>query len=1797
MYKPLLNLLTICFLLLGISVRAQKFPDEMRLSPDGRRLITGGLPYTDFYEQSNLKNISLVFSDPDYWDNLENNYGHDIDIMATMYIDGILYDSVGVRFKGSSSYSGANQYKKSFNITLDAYIDGQDVDGYTTLNLNNCEGDPSYMAEVFFETQISKHVPSPKGNFAHLFINGMNWGLYANVQQVNKDFVKEWFLTNNGAMWRAKRPPGSPVSNGSTGDSLRSMYYLGPDTTIYTYNYDLKFSDISNPYTQLRDFTQVMATVSNANMESVLGDVLDIDRALWFIASENAFGDDDGYVFEGRSDYKIYLEAETGRFVPQEFDGNGAMDDSYINLDIFKNANKPNYALLYKLLNNPPLRQRYLAHMRTLVEHELNVTNGHNIIDTYFNMINSTVQADPIANYPYSDFLSYKDDLKDFITDRRAYILSNLEINKTLPVINNTTYSSGATAWLRPQAGQSVIINTHVTCADGLDKVTLYHATGWVGKFSKTPMYDDGGHNDGAAGDGVYGATISGKSGGTWVRFYIEATSDNSTKTVVYDPVGAEHDIYTYLVEPVLASDTSIVINEIMASNTSTAVDNAGQYDDWIELYNRSANSVNVSNYVITDNEYNLTKFQLAPGTTIPAGGYLIIWPDEDGSQGPLHANFKMSSSGEHLILLNSNGEVVDDVTFGVQQTDMGYARVPNGSGNFVIQGPTFNSTNTPALQAIFSASVADGCAPLSLNFTNLSHSATSYTWDFGDGNNSSTASPSHIYTGTGTFLVTLTAINGANSHTDTMSIYVHATPAVPTAPNQSRCGTGTVNLSASSANSTYWYSASTGGTLLSSGANFTTPSISASTTYYVEAGLGSCRSARVAVQAVVDPIPASPSVSNVSRCGPGSVVLNATSPSTINWFSASSGGSSLHTGNSYSTLSISSSTTYYVEAGTTCKSARVSIQAIINSIPSAPSGSDVSRCGTGTVTLSASGSGTIRWYAASSGGAQLGSGTSFTSPSISASTTYYAESDNGCPSATRTPIQAIIDPIPVAPASSNVSRCGSGTLSLTATGSGQLYWYSSSSGGTLLFTGAGFTTPSISSTTTYYVETGGTCRSSRTSVQAIISPVTATPVTNDVSRCNSGTVTLTASSASAIAWYSAASGGTLLSSTSSFTTPTLASTTIYYVSAGTTCPSIRIPVQAIVTTTPPVPLVQDGSRCGSGSITLSGTSGTRINWYNSASGGTLLDTGATFNTPNISSSTTYYADAGVGCNSARVPVVASITPLPASPVVTNGTRCGSGSVVLAASSAHQLYWFSQAVGGSVLDSGTTFTTPSISNTTSYYVETGTLCRSLRVAVVANITAIPAAPSVNNASRCNSGSVTLSASSSLTLKWYDQISGGILLATGNSYTTGVLVSSQTYYVQAGDVCLSARVPVQAIITSPPAVPVLSDGERCGPGSVSLSGTSPEQINWYDAMTGGSTLGSGSTFNTPVISVTTTFYADAGLGCNSARVPVIASIIQLPATPSTSNDTVCGGGSMTLIAVATDSIFWFDVPVGGIQIASGSNFTTPNLSNTATYYVESGDNCRSIRIAVDAVIIPYGQISSVLDGSSCGSGQVTLSVISSDVISWYDTLIGGNILGSGTTFIIPSLSSSHTYYAVPGVRCPGSPVAVNAIIHPALHVDIGLDSIVIQSGQSVLLDPGAGYANYQWSTGDSTQSISVNSTGYYSITVIDTNGCFATDVVYVEVMVGVQGNTLYSDFNIYPNPANESLVVSGKIANQHKGNLFVYSIEGKVLHKIELISLAGEFKEAIDLKDYAPGMYVIQIRSEDISFTSRFVIER
>ena len=156
-----------------------------------------------------------------------------------------------------------------------------------------------------------------------------------------------------------------------------------------------------------------------------------------------------------------------------------------------------------------------------------------------------------------------------------------------------------------------------------------------------------------------------------------------------------------------MSAQSAVAINEVMASNVATIADQDGEFDDWVELYNNSNSAVSLSGWFLSDNPDNLTKWDFPAGTSIAAHDYLIVWADEDSSQVGLHANFKLSAAGEQLLLINASGSAVQDITFGAQQADKGYARSPNGTGSFVIKAPTFKANNDTGISAVDEAEQA----------------------------------------------------------------------------------------------------------------------------------------------------------------------------------------------------------------------------------------------------------------------------------------------------------------------------------------------------------------------------------------------------------------------------------------------------------------------------------------------------------------------------------------------------------------------------------------------------------------------------------------------------------------------------------------------------------------------------------------------------------------------------------------------------------------------------------------------------------------------------------------------------------------------------------------------------------------------------------------------------------------------------------------------------------------------------------------------------------------------------------
>lgn len=397
----------------------------------------------------------------------------------------------------------------------------------------------------------------------------------------------------------------------------------------------------------------------------------------------------------------------------------------------------------------------------------------------------------------------------------------------------------------------------------------------------------------------------------------------------------------------------------------------------------------------------------------------------------------------------------------------------------------------------------------------------------------------------------------------------------------------------------------------------------------------------------------------------------------------------------------------------------------------------------------------------------------------------------------------------------------------------------------------------------------------------------------------------------------------------------------------------------AQITPTNPNPI------CGSGSFSLQATTsiGT-INWYDSASGGTLLGSGDNFTTPVINTTTFYYADNGCAT---RTLITATINPIPTITSTNSDSRCDTGSVNLsAAASSGAINWYTLPTGGISINTGNSIKTPILTTTTNYYVDaTANGCTSpTRTIVTATINTTPTITSAPSVSRCDIGSVTLSATASGgTINWYDAPTGGSIVNTGSSFITPFLNTTTTYYVEASSLfCTSPRTTILAKINAIPIITSAPSISRCDAGTLTLEATSSAgTINWYDSLTGGTFLGTGTSFTTPILSSDTNYYVDATAnGCTSpSRTSITAKVNTTPSITSAPTVSRCDIGSVTLEAIAdAGTINWYDAPTGGSLLKTGSSFTTPILTTSTPYYVETINNqCISPRVRVIATVIP------------------------------------------------------------------------------------------------------------------------------------------------------------------------------------------------------------------------------------------------
>lgn len=659
----------------------------------------------EFYDETVLRTLHLEFAQPDWWSQMEANYSTEENILAILTVDEEVYPDVGVRFRGNTSYQRVNSEKKPFNIEIDYMHEDQRLLGYKTLNLINCNGDPSFMREVLYSNTCRQLIPSAKANFVILEINGESWGVYANVQQLNGEFIEDWFPSNSGTRWRAqgtggggtgqsgdnRRPPAGgrippgvneipagPGEGGGVTNGSAALTWQGTGATAYEAVYELKNTNQDDPWTFLIQTCDVLNNTYLEELPGVLDTVLNVDRALWVCAFEIVFGDDDGYVNKRGSDYCLYYEPETGRLHLMQYDGNECMSQDAWSL--FYREEDPVVPLMSRLMAINAYRQRYLAHARTILASCLTEASLSGTIDAYHALIREAVEADDKKLYSYVAFEQGTEALKAFILDRREFLLANQELLQPAPEIVVVEEVA-----IQDDEGERLTVTAKIGDSVPVVDVQLYVAAGPFATFEPFPMFDDGLHGDGDGVDNTFGLILSNYPAGTTLRYYVQARANDGVGTVSFCPPGAEHEVYTHVMTYPSATTSPIVLNEVMAKNDAAFADPQDEYDDWIELKNTSRVAIDLAGMYLSDNSDNPLKWQFPVDTVIEPGGYLIVWADEDGGDAPgLHANFKLASAGETIWLfdtLAAGHALLDSVTFSDLETDQSCGRSSDGKG------------------------------------------------------------------------------------------------------------------------------------------------------------------------------------------------------------------------------------------------------------------------------------------------------------------------------------------------------------------------------------------------------------------------------------------------------------------------------------------------------------------------------------------------------------------------------------------------------------------------------------------------------------------------------------------------------------------------------------------------------------------------------------------------------------------------------------------------------------------------------------------------------------------------------------------------------------------------------------------------------------------------------------------------------------------------------------------------------------------------------------------------------------
>jgi hypothetical protein len=707
-----------------------------------------------FFNDSTVKEIRLYFDDPNWNNILVQNHGTPADpyTPCRFKYENIELPRIGCRYKGNASFR-RNVNKRPFKLDFNEFDPSANFLGLTKLNIHTNDLQPDFMREKLYTDFMGKYVPAPRMVHVKLFVNDRYHGLYCAMEQPDKNMFEARYGRNeDGNLWEGG---GAGGPGGGGGGGQADLGWRGAATvSLYRGAYELETNVAGDDYSQLIEFINVLNNTPPAELPARLEPIADVESLLMWLALNNLFVNLDSYI-NAPSEYYIYDRTLDGRFVVTQWDHNeafGTTGDGTQNLanpfvfDPFwlpnATANRP---LATRLWAVPDYRRFYLRSFARFLREGFNPEMFSARITQLAGQIREHVIADTNKNTSNAQFELAQNEqttatqtgglrvwgANQFVRERHTYLRiylnslalpADIRLNEIVAV-NNGGFKDEAgdsDPWVElynPGPGAVTLTNFSLTDdAATPSKWTIPAKTLKDGEYLILWLDNETSEGDmhanfrlNAAGGKLflfaggtqtdtvtYPALASGQNyirlreyGATW------ASAFQLTPNLANPAAGAS------VAQPPTQGTGQLLINEIMADNEDTYPDpqEAGAFEDWIEIFNPGTSAVNMSGMYLTDNLNNRIKWKIPEGVTIPARGYLVFIADNETAQGPLHTSWQLSAEGESVGLYGTDGTtLIDSYTFGIQQGDVSIGRVTDGDGAWsIFQPATPGAANTAA--------------------------------------------------------------------------------------------------------------------------------------------------------------------------------------------------------------------------------------------------------------------------------------------------------------------------------------------------------------------------------------------------------------------------------------------------------------------------------------------------------------------------------------------------------------------------------------------------------------------------------------------------------------------------------------------------------------------------------------------------------------------------------------------------------------------------------------------------------------------------------------------------------------------------------------------------------------------------------------------------------------------------------------------------------------------------------------------------------------------------------------------